>query len=204
MKENLTEIIMIVDRSGSMSSIRSDAEGGFNEFIQKQKEVDGEVKVTVTQFDDKIEILYDNENIENIKEYKLEPRGMTALLDAIGTTINNVGNRLSKTDESERPSKVMVCIITDGAENSSSEFNKHKIKDMIEEQKNKYSWEFVFIGANMDAFEEASAMGIGFAASYDATSKGIRSAFQYSCDLTTSYRTTGDLSTYDSNTKLDS
>lgn len=204
MNDNLTEIVMIVDRSGSMSSICSEAQVGFNEFIQKQKEVDGDVRITVTEFDSDIEILYDNEKIENIKEYKLLPRGMTALLDAIGFTINKVGNRLSETEDSERPSKIMVCIITDGQENSSIEYNKQQIKEMIEEQTNKYSWEFVFIGANMDAFAEASSIGIRHSASYDATGVGIRNAFTYSSDLTTSYRTTGSLDSTKSNVKLDS
>lgn len=204
MKDNLTELVLIVDRSGSMATIRKDAQGGFDEFIKKQKEVEGEARITLTEFDSQINVVCENIDIKEMKPYKLEPRGSTALLDAIGQTINKIGKRLSETKEEDRPSKVFVCIITDGEENSSREFSKTQIKEMIEHQRTKYSWEFVFIGANMDAFTEAGSMGIAFAASYDATAKGIGSAFLYSCDLSTQYRTTGNLDNVAKNVKLDS
>jgi len=204
MNEKLTEIVLVIDRSGSMHKISRDAQGGFNEFIQKQKEVDGEVKVTLVQFDDEIETVYDNEDIGKAAEYVLSPRGGTALLDAIGKTVTLVGERLSKTKEEDRPAKVMVCIITDGEENSSREYTKATVKEMIEHQRDNYAWEFIFIGANMDAFGEAGSIGIGRSASYNTTSIGIRSAFTYSSNITSSYRSGASLDSYDNNATLDS
>lgn len=204
MKEDLTEIVLIVDRSGSMASIKEDAQGGFNEFIEEQKKLEGEARVTLIQFDTEIDTVYDNVNINEVKEYTLIPRSMTALLDAVGYTISKVGERLSNTPEEEKPSKVMVCIITDGQENSSKEYDRTKIKEMIEHQRTKYSWEFVFIGANVDAFSEAGSLGVLYSATYDATGKGIKSAFSYSSDMTKTLRSGVTLDTYSNHIKLDS
>ena len=163
MKENLIEIVAILDRSGSMSSLIGDTIGGYNTLINEQKKEDGEANVTLALFDDKYDLIYDNVNINDVVELTESvyvPRGMTAMYDAIGRTIDSVGKRLSETDESERPSKVVVTIITDGYENSSSDYTKSQIKEMIELQESEYNWEFMFLAANMDAMEEGASFGI--------------------------------------------
>ncbi|MDF2948178.1 MAG: hypothetical protein K0R07_188 [Sedimentibacter sp.] len=163
MKQNLTELVFILDRSGSMSGLEEDTIGGFNSMLEKQKNEVGEAFVTTVLFDNNYELLHDRMNIKDIKlitrnEYYVG--GSTALLDALGTTINNIGYTLSETKEENRPEKIMFVIITDGMENSSHEFNHKKIKNMIEHQKSKYSWDFIFLGANIDAVETASSFGI--------------------------------------------
>ena len=164
MKQNLTELVFILDRSGSMSGLEKDTIGGFNSMLDRQKNESGEAFVTTVLFDNNYELLHDRRNIRNIKpitnkEYYV--CGSTALLDAIGITINKVGKTLADIKEEQRPAKVMFVIITDGMENSSSEFTYGKIKEMIEHQKSKYSWDFIFLGANIDAIKTAASFGIG-------------------------------------------
>jgi len=135
MKENLTEMVFILDRSGSMSNLTKDTIGGFNTMIENQKKEDGDAVLTTVLFDDMYELLHDGVNIQDVKELtnkEYYARGMTALLDAIGKTINTVGERLSKTKEEDRPSKIIFVITTDGQENSSKEFTQKQIKEMIE------------------------------------------------------------------------
>ena len=163
MKKGLVELVFILDRSGSMTGLAADTIGGFNSLIDQQKKESGEAFVTTVLFDDEYIVLHDHVNIKDVnpmttKEYF--PRGMTALMDAVGKTINRIGERLSNTDESERPEKVMVVITTDGYENSSKEFTSGDVKRMIEHQREKYSWVFMFLGANMDAASEAKKIGI--------------------------------------------
>ena len=160
MKTHTTDITLVVDRSGSMQQRRKDAEGGVNAFIQNQAEEPGEALLTLIQFDTQYEILHGGEPIEKVPEYRLEPRGMTALLDAVGRAINETGERMSKMAEAHRPGLVIFVITTDGHENSSVEFTKSQIKGMIEHQQSKYGWHFTFLGANQDAFAEAGAMGM--------------------------------------------
>lgn len=165
MKENKSEVVVILDRSGSMQSCRSDMEGALRHFLRKQKEdvkSNGqECNLTFVKFDDRIDTVFENEDINNVGESRLslEPRGMTALLDALGKTINSVGERLKDTPESERPSSVVVVVITDGLENASCEFTKPTISNMIKEQQEKYSWEFIYLGADHDAISEGSNYG---------------------------------------------
>lgn len=182
MKKNLTEMIFILDRSGSMCYLVDDTIGGFNSMIENQKKEDGEAYVTTVLFDDKYELLHDHIDIQEItpitsKEYFA--RGCTALLDAVGKTINAIGNRLSNTPEEERPEKVIFVITTDGRENASREFTKKSVKEMIEHQQSKYSWTFVFLGANMDAVDEATSLGINasHAHSYTASAQGTSSLY---------------------------
>lgn len=182
MKKNLTEMVFILDRSGSMQSLTDDTIGGFNGMIESQKIEDGEAYVTTVLFDDEYEILHNHVNIQDIKPITRRDyyaRGTTALLDAVGKTINSIGNRLSETPEDERPEKVIFVITTDGYENASREFSRSKVKEMIEHQQNKYSWIFMFLGANMDAVQEASTLGINssFAATYTASAQGTTSAY---------------------------
>lgn len=164
MKNNLTELVFILDKSGSMSGLEHDTIGGFNSMLNKQKKEQGEAFITTVLFDNEYEILHDRIDMRNVnliteKEYYVG--GTTALLDSIGRTINRIGKVMSEKYEEERPSKVMFVIITDGMENSSKEFTYRKVKSMIEHQKTKYSWDFIFLGANIDAIETASKFGIG-------------------------------------------
>lgn len=164
MKKDLTELVFILDRSGSMSGLESDTIGGYNAMLAKQKKEPGEAVITTVLFDDRYELLHDRINLHGIvpitdKEYYV--RGNTALLDAIGKTINKIGNVQKHTAEDERSEHVMFVITTDGMENSSREFGYEKIRQMIEHQKNKYGWEFIFLGANIDAIATAERFGIG-------------------------------------------
>lgn len=183
MKKNLTEMIFILDRSGSMQRLTTDTIGGFNSMIENQKNEEGDAFVTTVLFDDKYELLHEHANIHDIKPMSNKEyfaRGTTALLDAIGKTINSVGSRLSGTPENERPDKVIFIIVTDGFENASREFKKNIVKEMIEHQQNKYSWTFMFLGANMDAVSEATNLGINtdFAKTYTANSIGTQSVYK--------------------------
>jgi uncharacterized protein YegL len=160
MKSDLTDIILVVDRSGSMQDIRTDAEGGVNAFIENQAKESGEALLTLVQFDTEYEFLHTGVPIKNVTKYNLVPRGSTALLDAVGRAINETGERIAKLDEAYRPGLVVFVVMTDGLENSSREFSKSKIKEMIRHQQDNYGWQFTFLGADQDAFAEANAMGI--------------------------------------------
>ena len=163
MKDNLTEIVFILDESGSMSRLTDDTIGGYNSFVKEQKNQSGEAYLTTVLFDDRYIVLHDHINIHEVPELtwqEYKPLGLTALMDAIGRTINNVDERLANTPEEERPSHVIFVITTDGYENASQEYTKEKVKEMIEHQQTKYSWEFMFLGAGIDAYEEAASIGL--------------------------------------------
>jgi uncharacterized protein YegL len=160
MKANLTDITLVVDRSGSMAHVKEDAEGGVNTFISEQGKEPGEALLTLVQFDTEYEFLHKGMPIQQVPQYELIPRGMTALLDAVGKAINETGERLAKIDEGDRPGLVIFVVMTDGQENSSKEFTKAQLKKMIEKQQNEFNWHFTFLGANQDAFTEAGGMGI--------------------------------------------
>ncbi len=154
--------IMIVDRSGSMSTICKDMEGGIRTFIDKQLEgVDGSKRtVSFYQFDTAHDQVHDFDLLEKAKSYQLIPRGGTALLDACGQAITSVGEKLAVMDEDKRPGYVMVIIVTDGQENSSHEYSRAQVKKMITHQQDRYGWRFTYLGANQDAFAEAGSIGI--------------------------------------------
>lgn len=185
MNDNLINLIIILDRSGSMSTVWTDMIGGLKTFIGEQKNFAGknnkDIKITFVIFDDQYEIVHNYISINDFEfeENKYMPRGMTALLDAVGKTINKIGEDLNRKPENEKPSKNMIIIITDGEENSSTEFKKDQIKQMIKHQKEKYNWEFVFLGANQDSFSEAGGLGIKRSSTmnYKANSRGIKMAF---------------------------
>jgi len=163
MKKNLTEIVFILDRSGSMGGLERDTIGGYNSFIEKQQKESGEANLSTVLFDHEYELLHDKIDIRKVKpltknEYFV--RGTTALYDAIGNSIEITGKRLAETEEKERPSKVIFVITTDGMENASNEYTQEKVKSMVEHQKEKYSWEFLFLGANIDAVKTAASFGI--------------------------------------------
>ncbi len=143
-----------------MQRRKEDAEGGVNAFIQEQAKEPERHLLTLVQFDTEYEIVHRGVPIEKVSEYRLEPRGMTALLDAVGRSINETGIRLKGMKEADRPGLVIFVITTDGLENSSTEFTQDQIKEMIDHQQSKYGWHFTFLGANQDAFAEAGAMGM--------------------------------------------
>lgn len=161
MKKDLTEIIFILDRSGSMSGLERDTIGGFNGFIKQQCELKGSAVSTVVLFDDKYEVLWEEKDINyvNLTEREYFVRGSTALLDAVGKTIINVHNRRNSTPANERASKVICVITTDGYENASREFTYERVNKLINDQK-KNDWQFLFLGANIDEVEEAGKLGI--------------------------------------------
>ena len=182
MKKNLTEMVFILDRSGSMSHLAEDTIGGFNSMIEQQKKEDGDAYITTVLFDHEYEMLHNHVDIKDVEPITSEEyyaRGMTALLDALGRTINSVGERLNNTPEDERPEKVIFVVTTDGFENASREFTRSQVKDMIEHQQEKYSWTFMFLGANMDAVGEAASLGMNpqFARTYTASDIGTQSVY---------------------------
>lgn len=159
MNNNLTETVIILDRSGSMGSCQADMEGGLNAYIEEQKNAPGQTNVTFVRFDHTIEVVFENKPIAEVEKLKLEPRGWTSLNDAIGIALKTVGERLAKTPEDQRPGLVDVIIVTDGGENSSKEYSSAQVKEMVETQKNIYSWKFTYLGANQDSFAVGSAYG---------------------------------------------
>ena len=163
MRKDLTELVFILDRSGSMSGLESDTIGGFNSLIEKQKREEGEALISVVLFDDQQEVLYDREKLSKIslmtdKQYFV--RGCTALLDALGGAIHHIGNVHKYAREEDRPGKTLFIITTDGMENASHHYTCEKVKAMVERQKQRYGWEFLFLGANMDAISVARRFGI--------------------------------------------
>ena len=177
MKKNLTELVMILDRSGSMCGLESDTIGGYNSMLRKQREADGEVLVSTVLFDDRSEVLYDRVPLEKMPQMTREEyyvRGCTALLDAVGGAIHHIGNVHKYAREEDRPEKTIFVITTDGLENASREYTYDRVKKMVERQKEKYGWEFLFLGANIDAIETAGRFGISpdRAANYNSDHEG--------------------------------
>ena len=177
MKKHLTEIVFILDRSGSMEGLENDTIGGFNAMIKKQRNEPGEVLISTVLFDNECEVIHDRVSIQEIqamtqKEYYV--RGSTALLDAVGSAIHHIGNVHKYAREEDRPEKTLFVITTDGMENASRKYSYQKLKAMIEQQKTKYGWEFLFLGANIDAAKEAARFGISadHTANYHADHKG--------------------------------
>ena len=177
MKKGLTELVFILDRSGSMAGLEKDTIGGFNAMIKKQQETEGEAVATTVLFDDKYEILHDRINVQGIQpmtEEQYYVRGCTALLDAAGRTIEKIRHAQEMTAEALRAEKVIVVITTDGMENASRFYSRKRIRQLIETQKEQ-GWEFLFLGANMDAEAEAETLGIGKdrAATYENDHDGV-------------------------------
>jgi len=163
MDQQLTDIVVVLDRSGSMASVADDTIGGFNTFLQEQKDAEGHARLTLSQFDNEHELVHERLEIDAVPpldESTFVPRGSTALLDAIGRTISSVRARLKSDSPEERPWKVVFVIITDGQENASREFTWAQVFEMIQRQQGDEGWEFLFLGANQDAIGEAGAIGI--------------------------------------------
>ena len=199
MKKNLTELVFILDKSGSMSGLEKDTIGGYNSMLKKQKEEDGECVITTVLFDNNYELLHDRIDIRAVnkltkKDYTAG--GSTALLDAIGRTVNKIGNAQQNTAENYRAEKVMFVIITDGEENASKEYSSMQVKKMIQRQKEKYGWDFVFLGANIDAVETAERFGIDVdrAVDYVPDSKGTELNFIAMSEAVSSFRKTRSVS----------
>lgn len=187
MKKGLTELVFILDRSGSMRGLENETIGGFNSMIEKQREIDGDCQVTTVLFDTEYELIHDRVDIRKISDLtnrQYYVRGATALLDAVGQTVDNIGNLLKNTAEELRPEKVIFVITTDGEENSSRNYSHTKIKEMIERQQTKYGWTFLFLAANIDTIQVASSIGISpkDCVSYSADFEGVRQCYM-SMDL---------------------
>ena len=163
MRKGLTEVVFILDRSGSMSGLEADTIGGFNSMIEKQQKEEGEALISTVLFDDEAEVLYDRVpigKVEPMNDKQYFVRGCTALLDAIGGAIHHIGNVHKYARDEDRPEKTLFIITTDGMENASVNYDYKRIKKMIERKKKKYHWEFIFLGANIDAVEVAGRFGV--------------------------------------------
>lgn len=183
MKNNITELVFILDRSGSMSGLEKDTIGGFNSMIEKQKKVDGKAYISTVLFDHCSEVLHDRMDINDIepmteKDYYV--RGSTALIDAMGDAIKHIGNIHKYARPEDVPENTMFIITTDGFENASHKYTSKEVKKMVERQKKKYGWEFIFLGANIDAIETAKAYGIDEDRSVDFTCDSQGTAVNYS------------------------
>lgn len=181
--DDTVEILVIADRSGSMGAIKDDAIGGFNNFLKEQQKLDGDANLTLVLFDTEYDVPVKSQDIQKVKpltEETFVPRGMTALNDAIGRSISEL--------ESKKPEKAIICILTDGLENSSREYNNSQVKELVEGAKSR-GWEVVYLAANQDAFAEGNLRGISKNINFAATSRGINDAYTSMNATTTAYRT---------------
>ena len=182
MRKDLTEVVFILDKSGSMSGLEADTIGGFNSLIEKQKKEEGEALISVVLFNDDSHVIYDRvpiEKVEPMNDKQYFVGGCTALLDAIGGAIHHIGNVHKYAREEDRPEKTLFIITTDGMENSSRKYTYDKVKKLVEKQKETYGWEFLFLGANIDAIDVAGRFGIGAdrAVNYECDEVGTRHNF---------------------------
>jgi uncharacterized protein YegL len=207
-KDSLTEVAIVMDESGSMMSTVDDAIGGFNSFLASQKEVDGEANITLVLFDNKYEIVHDGIDLNDIPDLNratFVPGGGTALIDAIGKTIDSLSSRISEMAEEDKPGKTIIIVITDGQENSSREYKRSEVAEKIKSLKSESGWEMIFIGASEEILDQADDIGIAKSCTmkYDATSKGTAMAYDCMSAALTSYRTEGscDISAISSDSK---
>lgn len=200
MKKNLTEIVFIFDRSGSMSGLEADTIGGLNSMIEKQKKEAGEALISTVLFDNFSEVIHDRVpigRVEPMTDREYYVRGCTALLDAIGGAIHHIGNIHKHAREEDVPEHTLFVITTDGMENASRRYDSETVKKMIERQKAKYGWEFLFLGANIDAVETASRFGIGAdrAVNYHADSEGTKLNYEVLSEAVSTVRCSAALGT---------
>ena len=182
MKKGLTEIVFILDRSGSMSGLEKDTIGGFNSLIEKQKKEEGQCLVSTVLFDYDSDVIHDRVDIHKVNpltEKEYFARGSTALLDAIGRAIHHIGNVHKYAREEDKPEKTLFVITTDGMENSSRQYTYSKVKQLVQRQKEKYGWEFMFLGANIDALETAESFGIDRDMAVDYKNDAAGTALNY-------------------------
>ncbi|NLJ77816.1 MAG: VWA domain-containing protein [Tissierellia bacterium] len=199
MKKDLVEVIFILDRSGSMGGLEDDTIGGYNAMIEKQKKLEGRALISTVLFDDRYELLHDRVDLERInpmtsKEYYV--RGTTAILDAMGISISNMINIQKNLARDDRAEKIMFIITTDGMENASREYNYDMVRKMVEYQKEKYGWEFLFLGANIDAIETATRFGIDSdrAANFHSDSEGTALNYEVIGEAVYKFRANNKLS----------
>ena len=198
MKKNLTELVFILDRSGSMAGLEADTIGGFNAMIEKQRKEPGEAVISTVLFDNETEVIHDRiplDRVPRLTEKEYYVRGCTALLDAVGGAIHHIGNVHKYAREEDRPEKTLFVITTDGMENASRRYTYDKVKSMIERQRERYGWEFLFLGANIDAAREAARFGIraDCAADYHADSIGTEAVYESVCEAVCQVRRSAPL-----------
>lgn len=198
MKKNLTELVFILDRSGSMQGLERDTIGGFNAMLEKQKKEEGKAFVSTILFDDKTEVLHDRlplDRVRPITEQEYYVRGCTALLDAVGGAIHHIGNIHKYARRADRPGCTLFVITTDGMENASRRYTAPQVRRMIERQKARYGWEFLFLGANIDAVETAGQLGIGAdrAVNFHCDSRGTRLNYATVCQAVSAVRSCAPL-----------
>ncbi|WP_024865749.1 vWA domain-containing protein [Butyrivibrio sp. FCS014] len=182
MGKGITEIVYILDRSGSMGGLEADTIGGFNSMMEKQKKTGEKALVSTVLFDDECEVIHDRipiEKIEKMTDKQYYVRGCTALLDAVGGAIHHIGNVHKYAREEDRPEKTIFVITTDGMENASSRYSREKVQKMVKKQQKKYGWEFIFIGANIDAYAEAQKFGIRRDRAVNYVSDGVGTGILY-------------------------
>lgn len=201
-QEGFVEIVCVLDRSGSMSSIKEDAIGGFNTFLEEQKKQEGGAKLTLVLFDTEYKVIHNGINIQDVEplnEDTYVPRACTALLDAMGRAITTVKEKYDNTQKEHRPKGVIVCTLTDGMENSSREYNHKQIMDMISERE-KDGWEFMFLAANQDAIQTGASLGLRAAncVSFAHNSAGVKMSYRAMSDQVTGYRSSCSVSRADS------
>lgn len=192
MRENLTELGVVIDRSGSMEKVRGDAIGGFNSFLKSQKELPGDANMTVVLFDTTVDTYAVGpvKSVEPLTEKTYKPDGWTALYDAVGTTIDSIGKKLAAMGEEDRPSKVIIAILTDGEENSSKKYTRQDIFNKIKTQRDTYNWEFIFLAAGEGAFQEGEAIGMSRTkmAKFVNDAKGNSAAYEALCTYSSALR----------------
>lgn len=180
-KKNLTEIVCVLDRSGSMGSIIDDAIGGFNAFLRSQQELDeGLARMTIAMFDDEYDLITESEDIADVEEFDTTtfvPRGCTALNDAIGKTITTMSENFNNRSKSKKPDNVVFVILTDGGENTSREYKLDQVKKLIEDKTENEDWKFVFLSSDVSAFEQGDALGIRNTTRYGKSGKSTKSAY---------------------------
>jgi uncharacterized protein YegL len=185
---NATEIVVVLDRSGSMASVKSDMEGGFNTFIEAQKKLPGECNVSLFQFDTEHDVVYTGLPLANVPPLVLTPRGGTALYDAVALAVKTTGERFAGMPEISRPGRVIVMVITDGHENASLKHTAQQVSAMVKHQHEKYSWQFAYLGVDENVFAHAQDIGISVAAKYRGTSLGVSNTFAAMSNSTSHYR----------------
>lgn len=194
MKKNLTELVFILDKSGSMSGLEADTVGGFNSLVEKQREVEGECLVSMILFNDKSELIYDRHSVSEIRKMRKSDftvGGTTALMDALGAAINHISKIHKYIREEDVPENTIFVIMTDGMENASHIFSDSEVKALVEEKKEKCGWQFIFLAANIDAVETARKYGIDedSAANYCSDSQGTKLTYEAVNDAVENYRT---------------
>ena len=201
--KDATDIVVVLDRSGSMRDIQHDTQGGFDTFVKGQKDQPGEAKLSLYQFDDKDEVVYENLELGNVPPLNLQPRGYTALLDAIGKTIQSRGQYYASLAEEDRPERVIMVIITDGEENHSTEYTLAAVKEMVTLQQDTYKWQFVFLGADINAIAVGGNLGFARGATMDfaKTTKGVSNTYDLISSNVSVYRIKGVSKEYSNKTK---